>query len=54
MKGSSYILPKGVIATRDIILTVIILTMNEETKRSKQEGGRSNSYSYLGQRSKIV
>ena len=38
MKGSSYILPRRVIATKDIILMVIILTMNEETKRSKKEG----------------
>jgi hypothetical protein len=53
MKGSGYILPKGVL-TKVIIPMVIILMMNEETKRSKQEGGRSNSYSYLGQRSKMV
>ena len=46
MKGSSYILPKGVLATKDIILMVIILLMNgeRETKRSRQQGGRSNSY----------
>jgi len=54
MKGSSYILPKGVLTSKVIIPMVMILMMNEETKRSKQEGGRSNSYSYLGQRSKIV
>ena len=41
MKGSSYILPNGIIATRDIILMVIILTMNEETKRSKQKEGEA-------------
>jgi hypothetical protein len=39
MKGSSYILPKGVLATKDIILMVIILLMNgeRETKRSRQK-----------------
>jgi hypothetical protein len=41
MKGSGYILPRRVIATKDIILMVIILTMNEETKRSKKEGEAS-------------
>ena len=46
MKGSSYILPKGVLATKDIILMVIILLMNgeRETNRTRQQGGRSNSY----------
>lgn len=35
MKGSSYILPKGVLATKDIILMVIILLMNEERDEEK-------------------
>jgi hypothetical protein len=35
MKGSSYILPKGVLATKDIILMVIILLMNRERDEEK-------------------
>jgi hypothetical protein len=33
MKGSSYILLEGVLATRDIILMVIILLMNEDRRK---------------------
>lgn len=40
MKGSSYILPKGVLATKDIILMVIILLMNGERERRREVGSR--------------
>jgi hypothetical protein len=40
MKGSSYILPKGVLVTKDIILMVIILLMNGERERRREVGSR--------------
>jgi hypothetical protein len=48
MKRSSYILPKGVLATKDIILMVIILPMNGERRREEGRRREKQLLPYLG------